>query len=433
MPETAIKAFWIGMLSAASLPLGSIIGILFKPKPKILSSIMAFGAGALLSALSFELVFEAFEKAGFYPLAIGAIIGGLTFDLLNKLINERGAFLRKSATISKFLFTLKRKKILKMFDKLSKIPVFLALPPEEINTIISKIKEVRFHKGSKIFKQRDAGDALYFIKSGEIEITRKEQDEEIEIATLKENELFGEMALLTGEERSADAVVKSNTVLWKISKYDFDNLLIQYPSLQKRFDKFLKERVNGLEDKKIIPEEEGEKWVEEAIHNIDTKFFLPSGDEVKELAKEKQHFGVAFAIWLGIFLDGIPESLVIGASMIGKAVSISLIAGLFLSNLPESMSSAVIMKKQGISINRIIWMWVSLMVITGIGAFLGNIFFINASHFTHALFGGMAAGAMLCMIAETMLPEAYEQGGATVGISTLLGFLSVIFCRSLQH
>ena len=72
------------------------------------------------------------------------------------------------------------------------------------------------------------------------------------------------------------------------------------------------------------------------------------------------------------------------------------------------------------------------MLFTGIGAALGSIFFIGASPATYAFVQGVAAGAMLTMIAETMLPEAYFKGGSVVGLSTLLGFLIAIFTKTLE-
>jgi len=72
------------------------------------------------------------------------------------------------------------------------------------------------------------------------------------------------------------------------------------------------------------------------------------------------------------------------------------------------------------------------MVLTGIGAFFGSIFFVGAPHYLVAFVEGVAAGAMLTMIAETMLPEAYHKGGAITGFATLLGFLAAIFFKTLE-
>jgi zinc transporter ZupT len=144
------------------------------------------------------------------------------------------------------------------------------------------------------------------------------------------------------------------------------------------------------------------------------------------------HQGSPLAIWLGITLDGVPESLVIGASLSQSHVSISLIVGLFLSNYPEALSSSVGMRRQGMSFARVMVMWTSLMLITGIGAALGSQFFMGAGPTAFALVEGLAAGAMLTMIAETMLPEAYIKGGSVVGMSTLMGFLVAIFSKTLE-
>jgi zinc transporter ZupT len=152
---------------------------------------------------------------------------------------------------------------------------------------------------------------------------------------------------------------------------------------------------------------------------------------VRAVAKEHAS-GAPMGIFLGLLLDGIPESLVIGMSMLDRpTVSAALLAGLFLSNLPEAMSSAVGMKAQGAGTARIIGMWAFLMLFIGVGAFLGNVLFAGAPIWIIATFEGAAAGAMLTMIAQTALPEAYEQGGWLSGIATLLGFLAAFFVRTL--
>jgi zinc transporter ZupT len=131
-------------------------------------------------------------------------------------------------------------------------------------------------------------------------------------------------------------------------------------------------------------------------------------------------------------LDGIPESLVIGASVTQSSVSIALIVGLFLSNYPEALSSSLGMRQQGMSIRRVVTMWTALMLMTGGVAAAGSLYFMGAGPHAHAVAEGLAAGAMLTMIAETMLPEAYLKGGSVVGLSTLLGFLVAIYSKTLE-
>jgi zinc transporter ZupT len=131
-------------------------------------------------------------------------------------------------------------------------------------------------------------------------------------------------------------------------------------------------------------------------------------------------------------LDGIPESLIIGSTMEGSSVSLALIGGLFLANMPESMSSAVVMRRHGGRTRHILWMWTALMVMTAFGAALGNVFIADAPRELQVLLEGMAAGAMLAMIAQTMLPEAYDHGGWLTGLMTVTGFLVAIFMGTLD-
>jgi Na+/proline symporter len=106
------------------------------------------------------------------------------------------------------------------------------------------------------------------------------------------------------------------------------------------------------------------------------------------------------------------------------------IAGVFLANMPEAMSSAVSMRANEMSLKKIYMMWGSICLLTGIGAFLGAIMFpedpTGGLFFLMVGIESLAAGAMLTMIAETMLPEAFEQGGAIVGLATLGGFLAAL-------
>ena len=174
-----------------------------------------------------------------------------------------------------------------------------------------------------------------------------------------------------------------------------------------------------------------ERWIKQATRNVDSGRLIPSASDMARHVDVSK--GAPVAIWLGILLDGIPESLVIGSSLIHhRHVSFSLIAGLFLSNYPEALSSSVGMRQQGMSFARVLFMWTSLMVLTGIGAALGSVFFVGAAPYTFALVEGIAAGAMLTMIAQTMAPEAYLKAGPVAGMSTLVGFLAAIFFKTLE-
>lgn len=424
----ALTAFIFGLISAVSLPLGAATITFWKPKEKVIAALMSFGGGALLAALTIDLVASEIKTGYFYPLAAGCILGGILFVLLNRTVNNKGGFLRKSSTTINYLKKIKLKEYKELFKKLSYVNLFRNLPPEEIQSLLPHITSRQYKKGTTIIHQGDPGDSLFIIENGSVDVIDSVKNKYI--ATLTKNDVVGEMALITGEKRSSSVIAKTNTKVWTILKENFDNVLNVSSKMAKAFKDIVEERINYLKKEEIISHDTAEQWVKKASKHVDSKITIPTDEEIKEAVSE--HGGAPLAIWLGILLDGIPESLVIGASLIHSSISLSLIAGLFLSNYPEALSSSVGMKKQGYSFIKIFTMWSSLMIITGFGAFFGNIFFMNAPHWLFALIEGMAAGAMLTMIAETMLPEAYVKGGTITGFSTLLGFLAALFFKTLE-
>ena len=137
------------------------------------------------------------------------------------------------------------------------------------------------------------------------------------------------------------------------------------------------------------------------------------------------HANVATAIFLGLLLDGIPESLVIGASILhNSAIGFSLLGGVFVSNFPEAFSSAAGMREQGMGTGKVIAMWTGMVLIAACSALIGAVALGEAPPPVFSFIEGIASGAMLTVVAETMLPEAFHKGGGIVGISTLMGFLA---------
>jgi hypothetical protein len=307
----AIWAALLGGISAISLPLGSLAGIVFKPGPKITASFTAFGAGALMAALSVELIAptvmeivgQSVSSTGmahdrshaFYTLGaliLGCILGGLLFVTLDEAINSKGGFRRKISTVITF------------------------------------------------FKKKE-GSVLH---------NHQIQD---------------------GED------------------------ILESPELK---------------------------------------------EELKE--ENKEHSSGAMAIWLGLLIDGIPESFVIGAGFLtilsaklaaggepgfGDLIPYTLVAGLFLSNFPEALGSSIGMKKQGMGTGKILMLWFSLVILVAIGSTVGYYIGAEVPHEVEIGIEGLAAGAMLTMIAQTMIPEAVHVGGAkVVGLSTLIGYLAAV-------
>lgn len=129
-------------------------------------------------------------------------------------------------------------------------------------------------------------------------------------------------------------------------------------------------------------------------------------------------------------MDGIPESIVIGLSLLsGKSVSLVAVFAIFISNIPEGLSSSAGMKKAGRSGHYIFKLWFGIAFTSGIASFVGYTFFGGLSPFLISATTSIAAGAILSMVVSTMIPEAFENERDWAGLITVIGFL-VAFASS---
>jgi len=247
MNNVVIAGLW-GLLSGSALIIGAIVGYYCKIPQRIIGGIMAFGSGVLISALSFDLMDEAFKTGGIFPAAIGFLGGSLIYSIANYFVNQQGAKHRK--------------------------------------------------------------------RSG-----NQQGNQEVELG-------------------------KNNST----------------------------------------------------------------------------------SIAVGALLDGIPESIVIGVSMLaGGNVSMVAVIAIFLSNIPEGLSSAAGMRKAGKSPQYVFSIWMIIAIISGLSSLSGYLIFGHFDASVIAATTAIAAGAILSMIANTMMPEAFESDHDSTGFITVLGFLAA-FC-----
>lgn len=147
---------------------------------------------------------------------------------------------------------------------------------------------------------------------------------------------------------------------------------------------------------------------------------------------EQQDEGSGAAIAIGALLDGIPESIVIGLSLLqGGAVSLVAVIAIFLSNIPEGLSSAAGMKKAGRSAGYVFGVWTAIAVASGVAAWVGYALFRDVSLEWVAATTAIAAGAILAMLADTMIPEAFEHTHNAAGLITVIGFFAAFMLSKL--
>jgi ZIP family zinc transporter len=137
-------------------------------------------------------------------------------------------------------------------------------------------------------------------------------------------------------------------------------------------------------------------------------------------------------MFLGALLDGVPEAFILGISLaLGGTISIAFVTAIFVSNIPQGIAGTTSLQQAGVPARRIFGMWTALTVTCGLVAAVGFGFADRVPD--HGLFAqAFAAGAVLTMLADSMMPEAFEHGGNVVGLVTVLGYLVAAGLTVLQ-
>jgi ZIP family zinc transporter len=147
----------------------------------------------------------------------------------------------------------------------------------------------------------------------------------------------------------------------------------------------------------------------------------------------EQAGGSPLAIVLGIVLDGVPESAVIGLTVLtGGSVSVAMLVAVFLSNLPEAVAATSGLTEIGWRSSRIMALWAGVMAVSGAAALAGYALFDGASPSAVSFVLAFAGGAILTMLADTMMPEAFAHGGRYAGIMTTVGFATAFAVSAFE-
>lgn len=156
------------------------------------------------------------------------------------------------------------------------------------------------------------------------------------------------------------------------------------------------------------------------------------GDNRKKMARSEGE-GNALALFLGVLLDGIPESFILGITILTEGqVGWAFLAAVFVSNLPEGMATTSGFRNAGWPTRKINLLWLAVIVVSAASAALGYFLFEGMSTATGVYVQGFAAGALLTMLTDTMVPEASKEAGMVAGLMTVLGFAVAVGISTLE-
>jgi CRP-like cAMP-binding protein len=456
-------AVGLGVVATVSLPLGAWIGVRRRPTPAVLSAIAAFGAGALFTALTIELVAPKVialtadpgslggdAHINFFSVVIGLTLGAILFVTLDMLVNQKGGFLRKTATVLSYSRLDKGRRTRKLLESISLIPLLRNLPTEQITTLVKLIKPASFIDGEEIVQAGDKLRSIYFMVEGTAVVRRDgalgTPDHQESVLEFGAGDTIGLAAVMMGSPAVFGITATTSVVCLELEAEDFRKLREISPEFDAACRKIVSERLERFQKVEAAQADLTDRWIRDNLHSLRGGTEFPTSLELRHLARS--HGSVALAIWLGNLIDAIPESLVLGAGLadlseqastvVGQlrffhVVPYTLVAGLFLSNFPEALSSSALMQNQGWSKKKILVLWGSLMVITAIGAGFGYLLGGILSHTWLVFTEGVAAGAMLTMIASALIPEAAHLGSPSlVGLSTSGGFIAALLFKLLE-
>jgi ZIP family zinc transporter len=158
-----------------------------------------------------------------------------------------------------------------------------------------------------------------------------------------------------------------------------------------------------------------------------------SGGEARlAVASGRAQGGSGRAMFLGALLDGIPEAFILGLGLaLGGQISLAFLAAIFVSNVPQGLAGTTSLQEAGTPDRRIAVMWGLLTVACGLASGLG---YLMADHLSHLgiYASAFAGGAVLMMLADSMIPESYRHGGRLTGLLTVIGFLAAGILTVLQ-
>jgi CRP-like cAMP-binding protein len=439
MTYGAAMAALIGLATTSSSMIGAALGLHVPISKRILAAMLAFAAGALMAALAIELAFESAQslhRRGFEPrlawayVSSGFALGAVIYYTASRALETRGAAVRYPTFFLEYARQRKQRDTRQMIELLSKSDLLRHLPPEEVEQILTCVRNRELRPGEVLFRAGDPGDALYIVAQGTVEVLAAPSpsgDGELgqSIAELREGETFGEMAILSQGPRTATVRAVGEVKLLEIGKQDFELLIARDRELAAAVERLSHGRaISNLSRAGGNPA----VWAKMASMSLDHL----SRSEASKMLSEAGH-GAGLAIVIGNILDTIPGCLVIGAKFDGFAnLSLTLMLGMFIGGIPEAAASAAMLRRAAFRPKTIFGLWSTVLIAGSIAAAIGKIFIGSSDSLTAIFSQAVAGGAVLALVTHAMIPEALHQGGSLVVLPTVGGFLFALYFSLAQ-
>ena len=419
----------LGLAVTSSNMIGAALGLYLRPSKRLLSCILAFAAGALISALAIELAYDGamdlhlrgFRAGSAWEFVGGGFaVGAVLYYVIAVLLDGEGAAIRFPSRFREYAHRRQRRNAAETIRLLSQGDLMRHLPPEAIGEILPLVMQRSFGAGEVVFNAGDEGDALYIVARGKVDVVEGGGESRHSLAELGPGQAFGEMALLSGASRTATIRATVPTDLLEIKREDFIRLMSRDLQLAAGARRLSHERaIRNLSSGGDHPE----VWAHVASDSLGP---MSQRDSNRLLAEAAQ--GAGLAIVFGNILDTIPGCLVIGAKFAGFSnLSLTLILGMFLGGIPEAAASGAMLSKAGYRPRTIFLLW-SAVLVTGVLAAAAGKAFIGGSDSLTAIFcQAVAGGAVLALITHAMIPEAIEEAGSLIVLPTVVGFLVALY------
>jgi CRP-like cAMP-binding protein len=419
----------LGLAVTSSNMIGAALGLYLRPSKRVLSCVLAFAAGALITALAVELGYESandlhdrgFTTEGAWLFVGGGFaVGAVFYYVVSLLLEGEGAAIRFPTRFREYASRRQQKDSAEIIKLLAQGELLRHLPPEDISELLPLISRRELKPDEIIFRAGEEGDALYIIIRGKVEVIEGGGQDCHSLAELGPGQAFGEMALLSGERRTATIRAAGPVELLAIRREDFLRLMSEDSQLAASARRLSHERaIRNLS----AGGRYRDVWVRVARDSLGPVSPRESDRILAEAAK-----GAGLAIVFGNVLDTIPGCLVIGAKFAGLSnLSLTLILGMFLGGIPEAAASGAMLRRAGFRPQTVFLLWSTVLVAGVVAAAAGKAFLGGTDSLSAVFFQAVAGGAVLALIAHAMIPEAIDEAGSLIVLPTVAGFLVALY------